>query len=218
MKRSIAEQLEAMQAEKAARIKKWKEAGHKGSKRAALERKMKSDPMSDPNYKERLKQVKEAVRPIADLDKPPGTTGMTAIVPGEERLEMLAEYFLTGKSQHSIEKKWGMSRGYIKHALNRTFADREKLESILYDLNIENAVVSHLVFQKKAESMTARDAAIAAGIFTQRFAEIKRLTQTATAPVLDVNLTLKLEETMDKLKRIHGPVIDITPKKSNEDT
>lgn len=208
-KRTILEQMEVLENREKDRIKKIHTAGKIGkdfyNKKKAAFKKMKTDPKLDPGYKKRLAQIRLKIMPL--MKDKGNNNGLTDF----EEATLLSESLLGLDTNRNIERSYGVCQGYVQRALKRSFPDRDKLEQTLIDLNLENAITSHYIFQKKSAELSAKDAAIAAGIFTQKHGELKRLTQATQAPTLTVDLTLKLEETMSKLKQIHGRTIDIDP-------
>lgn len=122
------------------------------------------------------------------------------------KARMLAEH-MVGDSQKTVETRHGVSNGYIDKLLTRKFGDRAQLNELLEDVLLENALVAGAVFQEKAPEMSGRDAAVAAGIFTQRLLDVKKSKQPEQG-VLPIALLLRLEGTLDRVRQIrHGTVI-----------
>lgn len=124
-------------------------------------------------------------------------------------VQAVAEH-LVGDSQAVVEERHGLSNGYINKMLSHNFADKAKLDSILENVLLENAVVSSAIFQEKAHEMNAPQAAVAAGIFSQRYAEKKRDKQNADTGNAPVAVLIRLDSTLEKLKaaREVRPAID----------
>lgn len=116
---------------------------------------------------------------------------------------------LAGESIPWVEEKYKLAHGTVKTALKMFFPSEEQRENALRNLLLDNAITGAMIFKKKAHSLSARDAALTAGIFTQRFSELKKAQANNYQPEIPVTMVIKLEETLARAKEIHGKILDI---------
>jgi len=119
--------------------------------------------------------------------------------------QAIAEH-LAGETQKFVDEKYNCN---VRRALQMYFPDQPTREQILEDILLDNALISAVQFQDKAEDLNARDAAVAAGIFTQKFSEFKRARQSGHQEQIPINLILQLNNTLENVKKIHGPIIEM---------
>lgn len=155
-------------------------------------------------FPEKVAKVKRKVLREFEVKRPE----MRA-VPVTKTCQAIAEH-LVGDSQAVVEERHGLSNGYINKMLSHNFADRNKLDRILENVLLENAVVSGAIFQEKAHELTAPQAAVAAGIFSQRYAEKKRDKQNADSGTAPVAVLIQLNNTLERVRSIRNatPVIE----------
>lgn len=152
--------------------------------------------------KHKHKVIKKILEYIEPMDHPKASHTV------QDQAIMLAEHIM-GDSQLAVETKHQVSSGYVRKLLVRHFGSREQLDEILEDVLLENALVASSIFERKKETLTARDAATAAGIFTQRYLEKKRARENPEAPILPVHVVLKMEQTLSQLKIVPGKTLNL---------
>lgn len=116
---------------------------------------------------------------------------------------------LAGESQAFVEKKYGLARSAVSDALNLFFPSTELRRAALKNLLLDGALQSAVIFRQKAEAMTAPQAAITAGILSQRYVELEKAEQNNFKEEIPVALVIQLEATIQKVKQVHGKTIDI---------
>lgn len=121
----------------------------------------------------------------------------------DERLTAVAKH-LAGKSQREVETEMGLGNGYVNSALKRMFPDKAILEDLLEKLMLNNAVTAGQVFHEKAKDLTPKDAAIAGGIYTQRYIDLKKAKNSGFKETPSTSLILTLESTLAKAEKALG--------------
>lgn len=116
---------------------------------------------------------------------------------------------LAGETIPWVEEKYKLAHGTVTTALRMFFPSTEQREEALSNLLLDNALTGAMIFKKKAHTLSARDAALTTGIFTQRHIELKKAKQNNYQAEIPVTMVLKLEETLAKAKLIHGKTLDI---------
>lgn len=117
----------------------------------------------------------------------------------------LAEH-LTGVTQRECEEKYKLSNGYLNLMLKKMFPNTEAMEKCLEEVLLSNAIICGAVLREKAPEMSGKDAAIATGIMSQRFLEVKKARQNNfREDTPSIAILLQLQSTMEKV----GQIIDI---------
>lgn len=112
----------------------------------------------------------------------------------------------SGMGNDMIAKKYHVSDGYVADALKRLFIDHKIGRVILKGVLLENAVASGMHARKQLSSMNGMQAAVATGIFTDRFVQLDK--HMASQPVeVDFN---ELQQVGGILKQLQDSVGGIT--------
>lgn len=121
-----------------------------------------------------------------------------------------AEHLL-GETQSDSEKKYKLEKGEVQNALRLFFPSKEERLNALSNLLLDNAITGAMIFKEKKKDLTVMQAAIAAGLFTDKFIQLQKAKQNNFASDADVNvsLILQLEKTLARTKEIHGKTIDV---------
>ena len=117
----------------------------------------------------------------------------------------IAEH-LAGESQDFVNAKYHVD---VQHALRMYFPNSAQREQVLEDVLLDNALISNVIFQRKASDLSARDAALASGIYTQRFSELKKARKSDHNPEVPVATVILLQQTLERVKQVHGRVIEL---------
>lgn len=125
----------------------------------------------------------------------------------KDLIPALAEH-LSGEGLHYVEDKYKLGRNAVSSALKMWFPSREGREEALANLMLDNALHAGMVFSKKADELTPRDAALATGIFSQRYQELRKAQNTNFQPEIPVTLVMSLERTIQRAKQIEAKVIE----------
>jgi hypothetical protein len=120
-----------------------------------------------------------------------------------------AEHLL-GENQSFVEKKYKLGKGEVANALRMFFPSKEDRLNALSNILLDNALIASVKFQEKKKDLTVMQAAIAAGLFTDKFVQLQKAqTSGFKENEVPVNLILKLEQTLAHAKEVHGKIIDI---------
>jgi hypothetical protein len=160
---------------------------------------------------EQLKKVSKQILPYVPKHSP---SAPAHLLSREKEAEALARVML-GDSHAKVASKLNIAQGHIYALMARIFPDRRFADEILEDVLLSNAHLASGIFAQKADELSAKDAAVSAGIFSQRYIEKKAEREARDNPVTPVHLVLELSST---LKRIQGKVIDADTKPSNSES
>lgn len=114
-----------------------------------------------------------------------------------------------GESQRDVEKKYALANGTVNKVLQRIFPSREAMEDCLENLLLSNALLCGDRIMELAPSMTANEASVATGIMTQRYLETRKARANHFSTDVPVAVIIRLEQTMEKIKQVHGRVIEV---------
>ena len=117
----------------------------------------------------------------------------------------IAEH-LAGETRKYVNEKYHVN---VQEALKMYFPNSAQREQVLEDVLLDNALIANVKFQTKADDLSARDAALASGIFTQRFSEFKKARKNDHNPEVPIQTVILLQQTLERVKEVHGKVIEI---------
>lgn len=132
--------------------------------------------------------------------------------PIQKLIPAMAEH-LAGAGLHEVEDKYQLSRNSVSSALKMWFDTRESREEALANILLDNALTSGMIFKEKAHELSARDAALATGIYTERYTGFKKAQLTNFQPDIPINLVMQLDATLAAAKKVQAKVIELPPPK-----
>ncbi len=127
-----------------------------------------------------------------------------------DRLALAAAKHMMGDSLSAAAKQVGINVRLVHELFTVKFPERKAMDEMLEDVMLTNANLASAIFAQKAHELSARDAAVAAGIFSTRYLEKKAEREGRDRPSVPILAIIQLEKT---LKSIEGKVIEAeTPK------
>lgn len=114
-------------------------------------------------------------------------------------LEM-AQDKAAGKTDKELAAKYAVSVSYVRDALQTLFVSNKQGREILKGVVLENAIASGMASREVIKDLQPMQKVLATGIFTQRFIDLDKHTQSA-APEVDFQALDRIGKTLDKLNR-----------------
>lgn len=131
--------------------------------------------------------------------------------PNRKKMASATARYMMGDAAAKVENQIGVNYSKIHQIMGIVFPDPKEMISVLETTLLNNAVLANAVFMSKAHDLTPKDAAIASGIFAQRFLELKKDREGTDTPPVDFKLVVQLQATLadlNTIKQIPGKVID----------
>lgn len=118
---------------------------------------------------------------------------------------------MMGDPAAKVERQMGINSSMIHRIMDMVFPDKADMLATLETTLGANALIANAQFMATAHRMEGRDAAMAAGIFTQRFLETKRDREGKDITPIDFKLVVNLQATLADLNQIkQAKAIDVT--------
>jgi hypothetical protein len=149
------------------------------------------------------KDKMQASRPIAQQENPDHGARSFSV----ESSETAIAEWLAGATQAEVEAKYGMSAGYIAKAVQRRFLKTESGRKMLESLVLENAIASSVHFSEKLPELSGVQAAMTAGIFTDKFIALQRLQGNAVGATPNFAELAEVGNTLEYIKRVAGEIV-----------
>lgn len=132
------------------------------------------------------------------------------------KVAQAAAAHLMGDTQEAAAEQFGVSMHLIQALFSAKYPAREKMEELLETVLLGNAHIASAIFAKNApQELAARDAAVAAGIFSSRYMEVKQQRENKDRPTFNVGVIIQLQQTLSnidakaKAKQLEGKIIDV---------
>lgn len=148
--------------------------------------------------------------------EPPGTFD-TPDVPTHHKqqvsdatLVQAAREWTAGVPVVEVEKRYGLTRGYIREAMKRRFGSKEAMLEALEGLTLENAVACQMIVQETAHEMTAKEAVFAGKLLVETMGNL-RAQREAMPKTINFGEFKALGDALKKVREIVGTPIREAP-------
>jgi len=132
----------------------------------------------------------------------------------ERYAEGVAKYMM-GDAAGKIDKEIGVNYSKIHQIMDVVFPDPKEMVKVLENTLLNNAVLANAIFLSKAHELSPKDAAVAAGIFAQRFLELKKDREGTDQQPIDLKLIVQLQGTLGQIHQLkqldNSKVIELPP-------
>lgn len=110
-----------------------------------------------------------------------------------------AAKIMTGETHESVAEELKIPLRKIQQIFATSYPERERMDALLETSLLANAHLSNVMFMEKADTLSARDAAVAAGIFSSRFLEVKQHRENKGKPQVNIGVVLQLSGILQRI-------------------
>ncbi len=136
-------------------------------------------------------------QPVARKNK--GTSSLVVPVSRKTMMEM-AHDKASGMMDKQIASKYAVTLSYVQDALRTLYVSNKQGREILKGVILENAISCGMASRECVGKLQPMQKVIATGIFTQRFIDLDKHTQSA-APEVDFQALDRIGKVLDKMNR-----------------
>jgi len=120
-----------------------------------------------------------------------------------EQMQMMREW-AAGVPVSEVEARYGVSRGYIRAAMQRRFGSREAMLAALQNLVTENAVGVQMIAQEKIHELSGAQAVFAGKLLVETMVTLDKHIQ-AQPKTVNFGAMKALGNTLKAIQKVVGP-------------